>query len=258
MSGLARQQSHSFCSVSPLKRHRETTFQNTAIMSNRDSNEAHMRQKRARSQLSCTACRHGKLRCNRATPCDQCTKRSKESACSYLPPAAKARGPQDVKGRIQHLEQLVVDLMNSRSSNGNGTTTSSGRSNSTTTSNGDVPTNSQSEPSQLNTRVSSEVNTAHTEISPPYSDENSPVRQHSQDAQQQLESLGHLRISKEGTRYVIEDKENPGQQPPNGLLLRRLKLFFYIVECRSRMSDSPLRMLCCLLDNMHSMQFFRI
>jgi hypothetical protein len=227
-------------------------------MSSRDSNEAHMRQKRARSQLSCTACRHGKLRCNRATPCDQCTKRSKESACSYLPPAAKARGPQDVKGRIQHLEQLVVDLMNSRSSNGNDTTTSSGRSNSTTTSNGDIHTNSQSEPSQLSTQVSSEVNTAHTEISPPYSDENSPVRQHSQDAQHQLESLGHLRISKEGTRYVTENEESSSQRSSGGLSLRTSRLFFLLVECYPRWSDSSPGVRYCLLNNPHSMKFFRV
>jgi hypothetical protein len=180
-----------------------------------------MRQKRARSQLSCTACRHGKLRCNRAVPCDQCTKRSKEPACSYLPPAAKVKGPQDVKGRIQHLEQLVVDLMNSRSSNGNGTMTSGGRSNSTATSVGDNPTTSQSDHSPLNTQVSSEVNKAHTEISPPYSDENSPIMQHPQEAQQQLESFGHLRISKDGTRYVIEDSQAPRQQPPDGVSFRR-------------------------------------
>lgn len=168
-----------------------------------------MRQKRARSQLSCTACRHGKLRCNRAAPCDQCTKRSKESACSYLPPAARVKGPQDVKGRIQHLERLVVDLMNSRASNSNGTTTSSGRSNSTATSVGDNLTTSQSDHSPLNTQVSSEANNVHTEISPPYSDENSPVMQHQQEAQRQLESLGHLRISKEGTRYVFEGSRDP-------------------------------------------------
>jgi hypothetical protein len=190
-------------------------------MSSKDSNEAHMRQKRARSQLSCTACRHGKLRCNRAAPCDQCIKRSKESACSYLPPAAKVKSPQDVKGRIQHLEQLVVDLMNSRSSNSNGTMTSSARSNSTATSTGENPTTSQSDHSPPITRIPSETYKAHTEITPPYSDENSPIMQHQQEAQQQLESFGHLRISKEGTRYVIEDSKDPRQQSLDGVSSRR-------------------------------------
>lgn len=159
-----------------------------------------MKQKRARSQLSCTACRHGKLRCNRAAPCDQCIKRSKESACSYLPPAAKARAPQDVKGRIQHLEQLVVDLMNSRSSDGTGTTTNSGRSNSTAVSIGDFPATSRSDFSRSDTQGSSEAEKAQNEVTPPYSEENSP--------EAQVESLGHLRISKEGTRYVAEDTES--------------------------------------------------
>jgi len=177
-----------------------TNSQNPAVMSSRDSNEAHMKQKRARSQLSCTACRHGKLRCNRAAPCDQCIKRSKESACSYLPPAAKARAPQDVKGRIQHLEQLVVDLMNSRSSDGTGTTTNSGRSNSTAASIGDLPTTSRSDFSRSDTQSSSEAEKAQNRVTPPYSEDNSPARQHLPEAQ--VESLGHLRISKEGTRYV--------------------------------------------------------
>lgn len=166
-------------------------------MSNRDSNEAHIKQKRARSQLSCTACRHGKLRCNRAAPCDQCIKRSKETACSYLPPAAKARAPQDVKGRIQHLEQLVVDLMNSRSSNGTGTTTNGGRTDSTPGSIGGLPTTSRFDFSRSDTQGSSEADKAQNEVTPPYSEENSP--------EAQVEPMGHLRISKEGTRYVVEE-----------------------------------------------------
>ncbi|KAI4727582.1 hypothetical protein E4T49_04601 [Aureobasidium sp. EXF-10728] len=168
-------------------------------MSSRDSNQAHIRQKRARSQLSCIACRKGKLRCNRATPCDQCTKRSKESACSYLPPATKPRGPQDVKGRIKHLEQLVVDLMNSKSSDGNGTTTSSGTSDSNATSNRESPAASRSVCSQLNAQDLFGAGNAHTEITPPYSGDE---QQQHEASLQQLESFGHLRISKEGTSYV--------------------------------------------------------
>ena len=199
-------------------------------MSNRDSNEAHIKQKRARSQLSCTACRHGKLRCNRAAPCDQCIKRSKESACSYLPPAAKVRAPQDVKGRIQHLEQLVVDLMNSRSSNGNGTTTDGGWTNSTTTSIGGLPTISRSTSSKPDTQSSSEADKAQTEVTPPYSEDDSPVRHHTQEAQQ-LESLGHLRISKEGTRYVIVNMSS-SLQLPGDVYLRASKSEYDIAECR--------------------------
>ncbi|KAK4550762.1 hypothetical protein LTR36_000341 [Oleoguttula mirabilis] len=79
----------------------------------RNSNSDHLRQKRARSQLSCTPCRLGKLKCNREKPaCDQCTKRGRESACLFLPPPAKHKPAQNVKGRIRQLENLVVDLMN--------------------------------------------------------------------------------------------------------------------------------------------------
>lgn len=74
-------------------------------------------QKRARQQLSCTACRHGKLRCNRQQPCDQCFKRSKASSCQYLtPPEKKSKRAKNTKDRIAHLEGLVVQLMNQNSS----------------------------------------------------------------------------------------------------------------------------------------------
>ncbi|KAF2719447.1 hypothetical protein K431DRAFT_228699, partial [Polychaeton citri CBS 116435] len=78
------------------------------------ANHAHLRQKRARSQLSCTPCRQGKLKCNRERDpaCDQCIKRGRESACIYVPPPAKNKPSQNVKGRIRQLETLVVDLMN--------------------------------------------------------------------------------------------------------------------------------------------------
>ncbi|WPG97364.1 Hypothetical protein R9X50_00013900 [Acrodontium crateriforme] len=79
------------------------------------ANREHLKQKRARSQLSCTPCRQGKLKCNRAhePACDQCIKRNRESACVFPPPPAKNnKPPQNVKGRIRQLENLVVDLMN--------------------------------------------------------------------------------------------------------------------------------------------------
>ncbi|KAF2091247.1 hypothetical protein K490DRAFT_33868, partial [Saccharata proteae CBS 121410] len=72
---------------------------------------------RVRPQLSCIPCRQGKLKCNRAQPaCDQCVKRSRESACNYVPPPPKDRGrkAKDMRGRIKHLESLVVDLMNGK------------------------------------------------------------------------------------------------------------------------------------------------
>jgi hypothetical protein len=73
----------------------------------------HLKQKRARSQLSCTPCRVGKLKCNRERPaCDQCIKRSRQTSCFYVPPPVRHKPSQNVKGRIKQLENLVVGLMN--------------------------------------------------------------------------------------------------------------------------------------------------
>ena len=70
-------------------------------------------QKRARTQLSCTLCRQGKLKCNKSHPaCDQCLKRSRGPSCVYLAPAARNKSTENVKGRIKNLERLVVELMN--------------------------------------------------------------------------------------------------------------------------------------------------
>jgi hypothetical protein len=151
-------------------------------MTSKDANEQHMKQKRARSQLSCAPCRQGKLRCNRGAPsCDQCVKRHKESLCSYLPPATKPKNTRNVKGRIQHLEQLVVDLMNSRSMDDDNTSTRQ----------------SVAETSTLDTFRTQDLE---LEITPPYSeDSNSPADQYEAS---QLASFGHLRIGKDGTSYV--------------------------------------------------------
>ncbi|KAF1810208.1 hypothetical protein P152DRAFT_401661 [Eremomyces bilateralis CBS 781.70] len=71
----------------------------------------HPAQRRARSQLSCTACRQGKLRCDRSHPCNQCIKRSRDTSCSYLAPPQKKKPNQNMRDRVKHLESLVVDLM---------------------------------------------------------------------------------------------------------------------------------------------------
>jgi len=85
----------------------------TSNLPNDGGNGKHLKQKRARSQLSCAPCRQGKLKCNREKPaCDQCTKRNRDSTCLYVPPPAKHKPAQNVKGRIRQLENMVVDLMN--------------------------------------------------------------------------------------------------------------------------------------------------
>ncbi|KAF2654161.1 hypothetical protein K491DRAFT_632576 [Lophiostoma macrostomum CBS 122681] len=71
--------------------------------------------KRARPQLSCTPCRQGKLKCNREHPvCDQCAKRARHEACIYIPPPAKNKQAQNMRGRIRNLESLVVNLINQK------------------------------------------------------------------------------------------------------------------------------------------------
>ncbi|EME49238.1 hypothetical protein DOTSEDRAFT_118472, partial [Dothistroma septosporum NZE10] len=86
--------------------HTQQALTNTA-------NCTHLKQRRARSQLSCIPCRQGKLKCNRShdPACDQCIKRSRESSCVFVPPPVKQKPTQNVKGRIRQLEDLVVDLM---------------------------------------------------------------------------------------------------------------------------------------------------
>lgn len=78
-------------------------------------------QRRARAQLSCASCRAGKLKCNRAHPCDQCVKRTKGSECCYAPaPKRKPRRSASTKERIAQLEELVVKLMNQEPGRSNG------------------------------------------------------------------------------------------------------------------------------------------
>jgi hypothetical protein len=96
-------------------------------------------QKRARQQLSCTACRSGKLRCNRQQPCDQCMKRGKDPSCQYLAPPPKKKQNRNTKDRIAHLEGLVIQLMNRDGSSASDSAPSNHESRSSVTSNGRSP-----------------------------------------------------------------------------------------------------------------------
>ncbi|PLB50711.1 putative C6 transcription factor [Aspergillus steynii IBT 23096] len=86
------------------------------------SPEGHFRviRKRNRVPLSCGPCRHRKLKCNRANPCENCVKRGDASSCSYAqastrkknsPQQAAASSPDDMQNRIDRLESLVLSLM---------------------------------------------------------------------------------------------------------------------------------------------------
>lgn len=70
--------------------------------------------KRTRIQLSCTHCRHAKLKCDRERPCSQCVKRGRSSLCTFLPPTARKRPVVSLQNRLKHLESLVKGAMASQ------------------------------------------------------------------------------------------------------------------------------------------------
>jgi hypothetical protein len=67
--------------------------------------------RRNRSQLSCTHCRHAKLKCDRNQPCSQCTKKGRASVCTFPAPAARRKPAVSMQNRLKHLESLVKDVM---------------------------------------------------------------------------------------------------------------------------------------------------
>ena len=73
--------------------------------------------RRARKQLSCATCRQSKLKCNREQPaCDQCLKRNRGAQCTYATPTISKKSRPNLRGRIRHLESLVVELRDARES----------------------------------------------------------------------------------------------------------------------------------------------
>ncbi|KAI1116810.1 fungal-specific transcription factor domain-containing protein [Nemania sp. NC0429] len=80
--------------------------------------------RRDKPQLSCNLCRRRKLRCNREQPCSSCAHRGLDASCSYsatmdLSPGVENgqahKRPGRLQDRIQHLEDLVVELMHKSS-----------------------------------------------------------------------------------------------------------------------------------------------
>lgn len=74
--------------------------------------------KRNRVQLSCTPCRHAKLKCDREKPCSQCVKRGRSSLCTFPSPVARKRPALSMQNRLKHLESLVKGAMAGQPSNG--------------------------------------------------------------------------------------------------------------------------------------------
>lgn len=165
------------------------------------ANGAHLKQKRARSQLSCIPCRQGKLKCNRVhdPACDQCIKRNRESSCRYLPPPVKQKPTQNVKGRIRQLENLVVDLMNQQTSK-----------NPQTNGNGEQQEPSPSDDSPVTNEH--HRSTTFSQPTPPSdSDDNSPNNANAlgngttqDDVDGAIKPFGQMRISKNEISYVGE------------------------------------------------------
>jgi hypothetical protein len=67
--------------------------------------------KRNRIQLSCSQCRHAKLKCDREKPCSQCIKKGRASLCTFPPPATRKRPAASMQNRLKHLENLVKGVM---------------------------------------------------------------------------------------------------------------------------------------------------
>ena len=68
--------------------------------------------KRTRVLLSCAPCRGSKLKCDRATPCGQCTKRGRPDACAYAPrPEKPGRPAKSMAARLKRLEGMVRGMI---------------------------------------------------------------------------------------------------------------------------------------------------
>jgi hypothetical protein len=74
-----------------------------------------------------------RLKCDRNLPCENCVKRNLSSSCTYVHGAFREKsssiqkstnGQKDVQSQLQHLEELVVSLMNKSNRNGSSSTTS--------------------------------------------------------------------------------------------------------------------------------------
>lgn len=69
------------------------------------------RQKRSRVLLSCAPCRFSKLKCDRGTPCTQCSKKAREDLCQYAPKPEKRKQPKSMAARLKRLEGMVRGMM---------------------------------------------------------------------------------------------------------------------------------------------------
>ncbi|KAK5174875.1 uncharacterized protein LTR77_000011 [Saxophila tyrrhenica] len=162
--------------------------------------QAHHKQKRARSQLSCTPCRQGKLKCNRVhePACDQCIKRNRESACVYLPPPVKHKPAQNVKGRIRQLESLVVDLMQNQRAQGQSTATTGPKKPSASKESRETAEENRPRPFSQPTPPSD------NDTSPQDSEQSQETHPTPEDVDSATAPFGQMKISKDEISYVGE------------------------------------------------------
>ncbi|EXJ53972.1 hypothetical protein A1O7_09309 [Cladophialophora yegresii CBS 114405] len=82
--------------------------------------------RRNRQPLSCAPCRLKKLRCDRGHPCETCVKRGNQASCSYgklasakaSDTAARSATRGRAQERLGRLEQLVMQMVDTSTSNG--------------------------------------------------------------------------------------------------------------------------------------------
>jgi len=101
-------------------------------------------QKRNRTQLSCTSCRHGKLKCDRQQPCSQCVRKGRASQCTF--PMTPRKPVVSLQNRLKHLESLVKDAMTAQNPAAQGALSNS---NDTPNGNGSASSSSLHIPSSL-------------------------------------------------------------------------------------------------------------
>ncbi|KAK0207434.1 hypothetical protein IW262DRAFT_1420045 [Armillaria fumosa] len=96
-----------------------STVQGGGEASESGGDEPKKKKKRRRQALSCTECKHHKIRCNRMQPCVPCTRRGEQSKCVWnvieLPEKYLTRAEHDeLNARVDHLEVLVKCLTQSQ------------------------------------------------------------------------------------------------------------------------------------------------
>ncbi|KAK8034985.1 hypothetical protein PG993_009980 [Apiospora rasikravindrae] len=67
--------------------------------------------KRTRVLLSCGSCRASKLKCDRLSPCSQCTKKGRPESCAYAPRPEKPRPVKGMAARLKRLEGMVRGMI---------------------------------------------------------------------------------------------------------------------------------------------------